>query len=83
MDCLGLVCMPMGLPWPWLRVYRVALALVTCPFEAALALAAACTGLGCMPLGGCMPWPCLPCPQILTDFPKNEGFFFGKGGYLT
>ena len=22
-----------------------------------------------------MPWPWLPCPQILSDFPKNEGFF--------
>jgi len=60
--CLGLGCDCLALgcmPWPWLR----ALALAVC-----LGL-----GLGCVPWGAAT-WPSLPCPQILSDFPKNEGF---------
>ena len=52
-----------GSPWPW----QHALALAACQHAMALA---ACLGLGSMP----WPWPSLPCPQILSDFPKNEGF---------
>src|SRR6266704_334741 len=70
--CLG------GLPWPWLPALALAachggqpLALAACvpwPWLHAMALAA-CLGLGCVP----WPW-LLPCPQISSDFPKNEGF---------
>ena len=80
--CHGLGCMPwpwqraLGgcMPRPWLRAmggspwpWQHALALAACQHAMALA---ACLGLGSMP----WPWPSLPCPQILSDFPKNEGF---------
>ena len=78
------------MPWPWLRALALAachggqplaLAGSPWPWQHALALAA-CHGLRCVPwpwqhamaLPSLLPWPSLPCPQILSDFPKNEGF---------
>nr|POE44920.1 hypothetical protein CFP56_75398 [Quercus suber] len=65
--CLGLVCC---VHRPWQRAHG----------DVVLALAAACPCLSCVPMRGClglgcyMPIPWLPCSQILSDFPKNEGF---------
>jgi len=81
--CLGLGCVPWPLAaclGPWLR----AMALAAChglgrmpwPWRRAMGGSPwpwqhACHGLGRVP----WPWPwLLPCPQILSDFPKNEGF---------
>ena len=66
--CLGLGCVPWGAA-PGLGGQPLALAAcMPWPWLHAMALAA-CLGLGCVP------WPSLlPCPQILSDFPKNEGF---------
>ena len=49
------------------------MALAACLGLGSMPWGAACQGLGCVPWGAAA-WPSLPCPQILSDFPKNEGF---------